>query len=210
MNAEHRSLHPGINIGHTDLDAPREAEPIMFGFWMFLMSDLVLFALLLATYSAMSLHGVAGGPEPRDVTDLASAGIETALLLLSSFTFGLASLALKYREDKRSLVLWLLVTAGLGLAFLGMEVRDFAKLVAEGAVPQRSGFLSAHFTLLGCHALHVASGIVWMLVLLFQLRLEGLQPVVRLRIMRLALFWHMLDVVWVAIVTFVFLSGAIL
>ena len=151
MSAD-RKLHAGINIGHADPAGHRQAEPVMFGFWIFLMSDLVLFALLLATYSAMSRHGIAGGPSPREITDLLSAGIETALLLLSSFTFGLASLALKYSDDRRRLLLWLGATATLGIGFLALEMRDFASLVAEGALPQRSGFLSAHFTLLGCHA----------------------------------------------------------
>lgn len=204
-----RTLHPGVNIGHTDPQAHREAEPIMFGFWIFLMSDLVLFALLLASYSAMSLHGIAGGPTPAEVTDLTSAGIESVLLLLSSFTFGLALLALKYQDDRKHLIIWLLVTGALGAAFIGLEIRDFAELIAEGSVPQRSGFLSAHFTLLGCHALHVIAGLVWMAVLSFQLQIDELQELVRLRVMRLALFWHMLDVVWIAIVTFVFLYGTV-
>ena len=159
-----RNLHPGLNIGQTDPGAHLEAEPVMFGFWIFLMSDLLLFALLLATYATLSLHGTAGGPTPRDVTDLASAGIETALLLLSSFTFGLASLALKYRHSRSRLLFWLGVTAVLGVLFLALEARDFARLVAADAVPQRSGFLSAHFTLLGFHALHVAAGLVWLAV----------------------------------------------
>ncbi|WP_341713934.1 cytochrome c oxidase subunit 3 [Erythrobacter sp.] len=130
------------------------------------------------------------------------------MLRASSFTFGRASLALKYRDDKSRLVLWLGVTAVLGLAFLGMEARDFGKLIGEGSTPGQSGFLSAHFTLLGTHALHVAAGLAWMAVLVAQLAFTGLEKAVATRIMRLALFWHLLDVVWVAIVTFVFLYGA--
>ena len=207
MKAE-KKLHPGINIEHTDPQAHIEAEPVMFGFWMFLMSDLVLFALLLATYGAMSVHGIAGGPSPKQVTDLTSAAIETALLLASSFTFALASIALKYDRDLRRLKRWLIVTALLGAAFIGFEIKDFVTLAEKGHVPQVSGFLSAHFTLLGTHMLHVASAIVWMVLIWPQLGDLRLQKFVRLRIMRLALFWHMLDVVWVAIVTFVFLFGA--
>ncbi|QIG80227.1 cytochrome c oxidase subunit 3 [Stakelama tenebrarum] len=206
--SDQQSLHAGVNIGRTDPEAHEEAGPVMFGFWVFLMSDLVLFALLLATYSAMSLHGIAGGPTPKDVTDLKSAGIETALLLASSFTFGMASLAQKYRDDRAPMVAWMVATALLGIAFLGFEARDFVKLAEEGHMPQRSGFLSAHFTLLGCHGLHVSAGLVWMAVLFVQMRVPGLERLVRLRIMRLALFWHMLDVVWIAILTFVFLYGA--
>ncbi len=207
MSAE-KNLHPGINIGHVDPGAHRAAEPVIFGFWVFLMSDLVLFALLLATYGAMSVHGTAGGPTPAQVTDLTAVAVETGLLLLSSFTMSLATIALKYRADHAHLRRWLVITAALGLAFVGMEAWDFAKLAAQGAVPQRSGFLSAHFTLLGTHALHVAAGLVWMAVLAFQLGRPRLKDAVRLRIMRLALFWHLLDVVWIAILTFVFLFGA--
>lgn len=201
------SRHPGINIRATNPDANAAAEPIMFGFWVFLMSDLVMFALLLATYSAMSVHGLAGGPTPAEVSDLRSAGIETGLLLASSFTFGMASLALKYREDTLRLMAWLIVTFVLGAAFIGLETRDFAKLIAKGSAPQRSGFLSAHFTLLGMHGLHVIAGLLWILLSLVQIAIAGFEQGVRLRIMRLALFWHMLDVVWIAIFTFVFLFG---
>ncbi|QWC56724.1 cytochrome o ubiquinol oxidase subunit III [Erythrobacter sp. 3-20A1M] len=204
-----KNLHPGINIGHVDPGAHRAAEPVIFGFWVFLMSDLVIFALLLATYAAMSVHGIAGGPTPAQVADLPSAAIETGLLLLSSFTMSLATVALKYRPGRAHLRRWLAVTAVLGLAFVGMEAWDFAKLAGQGAVPQRSGFLSAHFTLLGTHALHVSAGLVWMAVLAFQLGRTELEDLVRLRIMRLALFWHLLDVVWIAILTFVFLFGAV-
>lgn len=201
-------LHPGLNIGHTDREGHQQAEPVMFGFWVFLMSDLILFALLLATYASMTVHGTAAGPTPRDVTDLKSAAMETGLLLTSSFTFGLASIVLKYREDMWPMLGWLGITALLGLGFLGLEAMDFAKLAGEGAVPQRSGFLSAHFTLLGTHFVHVAAGIVWMAVIVVQALKWGISRAVRLRIMRLALFWHMLDVVWIALFTCVFLAGA--
>jgi cytochrome o ubiquinol oxidase subunit III len=206
--SEPHILHPGLNIGQTDQEGHEQAEPIMFGFWVFLMSDLILFALLLATYASMTVHGIAAGPTPRDVTDLRSAAIETGLLLTSSFTFGLGSLALKYRGDVAGIFVWLGLTALLGLAFLGMEVRDFVKLIGEGAIPQRSGFLSAHFTLLGTHFLHVAAAILWLAILFVQTLMWGVSRAVSLRIMRLALFWHMLDVVWIALFTFVFLAGA--
>ena len=201
-------LHPGLNIGDTDADAHVEAEPVMFGFWLFLMSDMVLFALLFATYAAMSSQGIAGGPGPKDVTNLVSAGIETGLLLISSFTFGMASLALKYRKNAKRLLIWLAITGLLGTAFVAMEAHDFATMISDGAVPQRSGFLSAHFTLLGTHGLHVTTGLIWMMVMFVQIALFGVTSQVRLRIMRLALFWHMLDIVWVGIFTFVFLFGA--
>lgn len=200
-------IHPGINIGATEPETHAKAEPIMFGFWVFLMSDLVMFSLLLATYAAMSVHGDAGGPTPAQASDLWTGGGETALLLCSSFTFGMASLALKYRSGSRKLLFWLGVTALLGLGFLGLESYDFISLGMRGAGPETSGFLSARFTLLGMHFLHVSSGLVWMGILAVQVKLWGPEGIVRLRIMRLALFWHMLDVVWIALFSFVFVAG---
>ena len=193
----------------TGRGAGEEAPPVLFGFWIFLMSDMVLFALLFATYASMSVHSVAGGPAPEDVVDLTSAGIETALLLTSSFTFGLASLALKYRDATGSVLMWLGVTAVLGLAFVGMEIHDFALLVDAGSVPQRSGFLSAYFTLLATHGLHVSAGLIWLAVMVVQILVQHLGDAQRLRLMRLALFWHMLDIVWIGIFTFVFLFGVV-
>jgi cytochrome o ubiquinol oxidase subunit III len=203
-------LHPGLNLGSTDEYSHDEAEPVIFGFWVFLMADLVLFALLFATYATMSVQGQAGGPSPADVFDLPSAFIETMLLLASSITFGMASLALKYREDGPHLVLWMVLTFILGAGFIGMELHDFQLMAAQGAVPQRSGFLSSFFLLVATHGIHVTAGLVWMLVLLIQLRVLGRTTAVKLRIMRLALFWHMLDIVWVCIFTFVYLYGVTL
>lgn len=202
--------HPGLNLSSIDECSHDEAEPVIFGFWIFLMADLILFALLFATYTSMSLQGQAGGPSPRDVFNLSSAFIETMLLLSSSFTFGMASLALKYRADGPHLVFWLLLTFVLGGGFIGMELHDFWGMAAQGAVPQRSGFLSAFFLLVSTHGLHVTAGLIWMLVLLLQLRVLGRSTDVKLRLMRLALFWHMLDIVWVCIFSFVYLYGVVL
>jgi cytochrome o ubiquinol oxidase subunit 3 len=202
--------HPGLNLESKDDYSHDEAEPVIFGFWVFLMADLVLFALLFATYASMSIQGQAGGPAPRDVFELSSAFIETMLLLASSFTFGMASLALKYRADGPHLVFWLLLTFLLGAGFIGMELRDFWSMAAQGAVPQRSGFLSAFFLLVATHGIHVTAGLLWMLVLLVQLRVFGRTAPVKLRIMRLALFWHMLDIVWICIFSFVYLYGVVL
>ena len=156
-------LHPGLNLGSTDEYSHDEAEPVIFGFWVFLMADLVLFALLFATYATMSVQGQAGGPSPADVFDLPSAFIETMLLLASSITFGMASLALKYREDGPHLVLWMVLTFILGAGFIGMELHDFQLMAAQGAVPQRSGFLSSFFLLVATHGIHVTAGLVWIL-----------------------------------------------
>ncbi len=136
--------HPGLNLGHTDRATHDAAEPIIFGFWIFLMSDLVFFALMFATYASMSVTGVADGPGPAELFALRNPFIETLLLLTSSVTFGMASLALKYDDDARAVVGWMLVTGALGAAFVGMEVYDFyTMIVQDAAPPQLSGFLSA-------------------------------------------------------------------
>jgi cytochrome o ubiquinol oxidase subunit 3 len=199
--------HPGINIERTNPELDIAAGPIMFGFWLFLMSDLVIFSLLLATYASMSVHGIAGGPAPSDFKSLGSAALETGLLLLSSFTFGMASLALKYRKDTGRLIWWLAVTFVLGAGFVAFEARDFASQFAIGWTPQRSGYLSARFTLLGVHGIHVIAGLCWIVLSIAQVVRTGIDRGNRFRIMRLALFWHLLDIVWVAIFTFVFLFG---
>ncbi|WP_428029128.1 cytochrome c oxidase subunit 3 [Ancylobacter sp.] len=201
-------LHPGLNLAGTDPESHEAAEEVLFGFWIFLMSDLVLFAVLFATYAAMSVQGIAEGPRPAEVFDLTAAFIETLLLLLSSFAFGFAMLEMKYRESRRGVLIWLLVTGVLGAAFVGMELHDYYVMItAHGAPPQASGFLSAYYLLTGTHALHVSSGLVWMAIMAVQVVLIGFSTPVKLRLMRLALFWHMLDVVWIGIFTFVYLFG---
>ncbi|KZY04985.1 MULTISPECIES: cytochrome c oxidase subunit 3 [unclassified Sulfitobacter] len=201
-------LHGGLNLGQAHAETHRQAETMVFGFWIFLMSDLVLFAVILATYADASVHGLADGPGPAELFELRNPFIETLLLLASSVTFGMAALHLKYQDDRRGLVLWMLATGALGLVFVAMEGWDFYSLVVhDDAPPQRSGFLSVFFLLVGMHGLHVIAATVWMLVLLIQIGRFGLMPDVKLRILRLSIFWHMLDVVWVAIFTFVYLSG---
>lgn len=201
-------LHPGLNLSNTDIKTHKSAEEVVFGFWIFLMSDLILFAVLFATYAAMSVQGIGQGPTPAEIFDLNSAFLETCLLLASSFTFGLAMLELKYRQNGQGLLKWLLITGLLGAAFVGLEIHDYYTLIMDkAAAPQTSGFLSAYFLLTGTHAVHVSSGIIWMIVLLVQIKVLGLTAPVKLRIMRLALFWHMLDIVWIGIFTFVYLFG---
>lgn len=202
------SLHPGLNLRATDPDTHSRAETVIFGFWVFLMADLILFALLFATYASQSVHGVADGPAPHELFDLRMPLIETVILLASSFTIGMAMLHVKYSADLKGLLVWLGLTALLGLVFLGLEAHDFHNFaVKEEAPPQRSGFLSIYFLLTGTHWLHVACGMVWMAVLAVQAGFWGLAGQVKLRLMRLGLYWHMLDVVWVGIFTFVYLFG---
>ncbi len=199
--------HPGINLGSTDSLTHAEAESPVFGFWVFLMSDAVIFALLFAIYGT-TMHAVAGGPTSHDVLDLKSSFLETIVLLTSSFTFGMASLAMKYDDgNRRLLVGWLAVTLALGLGFLALELHDFYSMASMGAVPQRSGFLSAFFALVSTHGLHVTAGSLWILVMMTQVGVFGLQPAVKTRIMRLGLFWHFLDIVWVGIFSVVYLQG---
>lgn len=200
--------HPGLNLGETDSGSHAAAQPVVFGFWVFMMSDLVVFALLFATYAAMSQQGIAGGPGPQELFGLTKPFIETLLLLASSFTFGLVSLALKYSNDRARTALWLVVTFVLGAAFVAMEAHDFWSLIhRDNAPPQRSGFLSSFYLLVATHGLHVSAGLVWILVMLVQLAVFGPVRAVKLRIMRLGIYWHMLDIVWIGIFTFVFLFG---
>ena len=202
----HEHNHPGINIAHADAGASRHAQTTVFGFWVFLMSDAVLFALLFATYGVM-LRGAAGGPGPADLFHLRSAFLETVVLLASSFTFGMASLAMKYDARRSHLLVWLAITLVLGLTFLGLELHDFSGMLGEGASPQRSGYLSALYTLLSVHGLHVLIGSLWIVVMLVQIMVFGDVPAVKTRLLRLGLFWHFLDIVWVAIFTVVYLQG---
>ncbi|WEN13947.1 cytochrome c oxidase subunit 3 [Rhodanobacter sp. AS-Z3] len=197
---------PEFNLGSEFAKADPIAEKVMFGFWAFLMSDAILFGMVFATY-VTSLHGMAGGPGPRQLYDLNSIFIETLLLLISSFTFGMASLALKYQHRRTRLVGWLLLTLLLGVAFLCLELHDFASMFAKGGVPTRSGFLSAFFGLVPLHGLHVAAGCIWLIALLGQLARYGLDTATQLGIKRLALFWHFLDIIWIAIFSVVYLAG---
>ena len=198
--------HAGLNLKHADPLTHELAGPTVFGFWVFLMSDAVLFALLFATYGVM-LNGTAGGPVPHEVYEIKSAFIETMILLASSFTFGMATLAMKYQHKQHQLQLWLFVTMLLGLAFIGFDIHDFMKMFAKGEVPSRSGYLSSFFALVPTHMLHVTAGCVWAVVLMAQIRKFGLDPLVKINVIRLSLFWHFLDIIWIAIFSVVYLQG---
>jgi len=178
----------------------------MFGFWVFMMSDAILFGMVFATY-VTSIHATAGGPGPHDLYNIKSAFIETMLLLASSFAFGMASLALKYKHSKTRLMGWLAVTVVLGVSFLGFELDDFITMFAKGGVPSRSGYLSAFFDLVPLHGLHVTAACIWLVCLVGQIARYGQDTETKLGIMRLALFWHFLDIVWIAIFSVVYLAG---
>ena len=198
--------HPGINLGAHHAHAHDKAETLVFGFWVFLMSDLIIFGLMFANY-VTQLPGTAGGPGPKDLFSLGSAFAQTMILLASSVTFGMASLALKYDRGKSAILGWLTVTLVLGLAFLALELRDFSDMFAKGAIPSRSGFLSGFFGLVPLHGLHVTAGIVWGLVLMVQIVTLGLTTPVKTRLLRLGLFWHFLDIIWIGIFSVVYLGG---
>lgn len=177
----------------------------VFGFWIYLMSDLIIFGTLFATYAVLAPN-TAGGPTPRELFSLPFVLVETFLLLFSSFTYGMAVLAMNANHAAR-VRQWLVVTALLGAGFLALELYEFRELVLQGHGPWRSGFLSAFFTLVGTHGLHVAAGLVWLVVMLVQVSTQGLNPVTRTRLLCLSLFWHFLDVVWICVFTVVYLLG---
>ena len=180
----------------------------MLGFWLYLMSDSLIFAVLFATFGVLG-RNYAAGPTPRDIFELPLVALNTALLLFSSITYGLAMLEVERRRMGLTLF-WLAVTGLFGLCFLGVELYEFATLIAEGAGPQRSSFLSAFFTLVGTHGLHVTFGIIWLVTLLFQLPRHGLNAANLRRLMCLGMFWHFLDLVWIGVFTFVYLMGVLL
>jgi len=184
---------------------PDVYEQRAFGFWLYLMSDAIIFSLLFATYAVMARNN-AGGPTANTLFSLPNAFTETMLLLFSSITFGLATLAMKSGEKQRMLS-WLLVTFLLGLGFVGLEIREFHGMVRAGAGPDRSGFLSAFFTLVGTHGLHVTFGLIWILIMTSQVIIKGLTIPVASRFLRLGLFWHFLDIIWIGIFSIVYLPG---
>ena len=179
----------------------------VLGFWIYLMSDCLIFASLFATFGVLA-GNVAGGPSARDLFDLPYVAVETVVLLVSSFTFGVAALAF-HTGDRNRVVIWLAITFLLGAAFIAMEVREFAHLIADGAGPSRSAFISAYFTLVGTHGLHVTAGLVWLAIMIHQTLRFGLDGMMQRRIACLSLFWHFLDLVWICVFTFVYLRGAI-
>ncbi|ODC03528.1 cytochrome o ubiquinol oxidase subunit III [Terasakiispira papahanaumokuakeensis] len=179
----------------------------VFGFWIYLMSDLLIFGTLFATYAVL-IPGVAGGPSGKDIFELPFVLWETALLLLSSFTYGMCVLAMNSGRVGQ-MKSWLLITFLLGAGFIGMELYEFHHLIVEGFGPDRSAFLSGFFALVGTHGLHVTFGLIWILVMLIQLSQKGITPVTRRRVLCLSLFWHFLDIVWICVFSFVYLMGAL-
>jgi cytochrome o ubiquinol oxidase subunit III len=179
----------------------------LLGFWLYLMSDCLLFAALFATYGVLSRR-VAGGPSAKDLFELPIVALNTSMLLLSSITYGFAMLG-AYRARVGVTLFWLVVTALFGMAFVGIELHEFAHMIHSGATPQTSAFLSAFFTLVGTHGLHVTVGLIWMLTLMMQVGRLGLIPDNVRRLACLSMFWHFLDVIWIGVFTFVYLGGVL-
>jgi cytochrome o ubiquinol oxidase subunit 3 len=179
----------------------------VLGFWIYLMSDALIFASLFAMFGVVSTS-YAGGPVPRQIFDLPLVALNTALLLASSITFGQA---MPHMEAGRigAMRLWLAVTGVLGAAFVGVELYEFSHLIAEGAGPQRSAFLSAFFALVGTHGAHVTVGLIWVVTMLIQIGQHGLTGEIRRRVVCLSMFWHFLDIIWIGVFNFVYLYGVI-
>lgn len=177
-----------------------------YGFWIFLITDIIMFGAFFATYAVL-LDETAGGPSGKELFSLTNAAIETGFLLLSSFTCGVASLA---SDARRAPIFYgaMAITFVLGAGFLALEVTEFADLVARGAGPTRSAFLSAFFTLVGCHGLHITVGLLWLLTMMAQVFAKGFRDDIRRRLLCFSLFWHALDIIWVALLSMVYLVGA--
>ena len=178
---------------------------VAYGFWIFLLSDIVMFSALFAAYAVL-VRATAGGPSGADLFNQTSAAIETACLLASSYVCGLMSLAVGSRR-RAGIYFFAVVTFVLGAAFLALEIREFVGMIAIGATPQRSAFLSAFFTLVGCHGLHVTAGLIWLAVMMAQIAIKGFRANVERRLLCFALFWHALDIIWVWLFTVVYLMG---
>jgi len=196
-----------IQHAHTHGHAHDDGTKTTLGFWIYLMSDCLIFATLFATFGVLA-NATANGPGAQDLFELPYVLGETLLLLASSFTFGVAMLSLQANR-RNAVMAWLAVTFAFGAGFIAMEVHEFAKLIADGAGPGTSAFLSAYFTLVGTHGLHVTVGLLWIAVMIHQVSKFGMTGMVRRRLACLSLFWHFLDLVWICVFTFVYLRGVL-
>jgi cytochrome o ubiquinol oxidase subunit 3 len=203
-------LHMDTNThddhGHHDHEA-ETTDKVVFGFWIYIMSDCILFASIFAAFAVLH-NNTFGGPGPKELFSMPYVLVETFLLLTSSFTYGLAMLA-TYKKAKHQVLFWLVITFLLGLSFICMEVNEFHHLILEGNGPNRSAFLSSFFTLVGTHGLHVTCGLIWMVLLMFQVAKHGIGAMSTRKLMCLSLFWHFLDIVWIFVFTVVYLMGAV-
>jgi cytochrome o ubiquinol oxidase subunit III len=208
----HAATAPTSNFGapgiSSHLGPPPKRIITGYGFWIFLLSDIIMFSAFFAAYAVLE-KATAGGPSGRDLFDLKGVAAETAALLASSFTCGLASIAAA-RKQATAFYLSMIVTGALGAIFLSLEIREFVGLIADGNGPTRSAFLSAFFTLVGCHGLHVSLGLLWLLTMIAQVFAKGFRGDIMRRLLCFSLFWHALDIIWVGIFTVVYLYGVFL
>ena len=200
-------IHPGSVAAASEAGPAPKRIVAAYGFWIFLLSDIVMFSALFAAYAVLG-HATAGGPTGAQLFNQVSVAIETACLLASSYTCGLMSLAIASRSPVGT-YLGAVVTFALGAAFLALELREFAAMIAIGATPERSAFLSAFFTLVGCHGMHVAAGLIWLVVMMAQVAVRGFRASVQRRLACFSLFWHALDIIWVGLFTVVYLMGVV-
>ena len=207
--------HGNTAHAHDDVHVDYPSRPIQYqtedgslkiaGFWVFLATDLILFACLFATFVVLRTHTV-GGPTAKQLFDVKGFSEETFILLTSSFTGGLATFEM-HRGKRGSVIVWLIITALLGMSFVGLEAHEFVHYASIGATIQKSAFLSAFFTLVGTHGCHVSVGIIWMICVIIQVALRGINPITARKIFIVNLYWHFLDVVWVFLFTVVYLMG---
>jgi cytochrome o ubiquinol oxidase subunit 3 len=192
-------------VNRSDTGPANVRITVAYGFWIFLLSDIILFSALFATYAVLSGQ-TAGGPSGRDLFDLRRAAIETLCLLFSSYTCGLGILAIE-RQRLGAFYASAAVTFVLGAVFLGLEISEFSGMLARGAGPSRSAFLSAFFSLVGLHGVHVSVGLLWLAFMVAQVAAQGPRDYVLRRLHCFSLFWHALDIIWVSLLTLVYLMG---
>ena len=180
---------------------------VPYGFWLFVLSDMILFSALFASYATL-VHATDGGPTGGQLFHRNLVAVETIALLISSFVCGLAMITAR-RSNMAWTQVWLILTGPLGLSFLAIELYEFGTMIGEGAGPQRSAFLSALFTLVGCHGVHVTAGLLWLGTMMAQIWAKGFQPHIMRRLLCFSVFWHALDIIWVAIFTIVYLIGTL-
>ena len=192
-------------LGHRGPESKSIVVP--YGFWLFVLSDMIIFSALFASYATL-VHATDGGPTTSQLFDRKLVAVETLALLSSSFVCGLAMIAAK-RKNMALTQVWLLLTGLTGLVFLGIELFEFGKMISEGAGPQRSAFLSSFFTLVGCHGAHVTAGLLWLGTMMAQIWAKGFRQDIIRRLLCFSVFWHALDIIWVAIFTIVYLIGTL-
>ena len=193
------------NTDHAERDVADKRIIVGYGFRIFLISDIIMFAAFIASYAVL-VDATAGGPKGPDLFNLRNVGLETACLLLSSFSCGIAAIGARIKNNA-CFYSAMTVTFMLGAAFLGLEIREFIGMIVQGAGPSRSAFLSAFFTLIGCHGLHITIGLLWLLTMMAQVFAKGYRPDILRRMLCFSLFWHTLDIIWVALYSVVYLIG---